>query len=53
MVRALSLLAAAAHYAHRVIDSAALSAEDWRDAELARVMAELREAGERIEEILP
>jgi hypothetical protein len=51
--RALSLLAAAALYARRVIDAAELSPEDWKDPELSRVLAELRQAGERIEEILP
>jgi hypothetical protein len=53
VVRALSLLAAAAHYAHRVVEAAALSEAEWADDELSRVMSELREAGERIEEILP
>jgi hypothetical protein len=53
VIRALSLLAAAAHYARRVIESAELSDEEWQDPELGRVLIELREAGERIEESLP
>jgi hypothetical protein len=53
VIRALSLLAAAAHYARRVIESAELSDEEWQDPQLGRVLAELREAGERIEESLP